>query len=350
MRFLSAALCTTVAAALLASCSGSGSSPSSALPSGVGNATKISQLGHHAKPLMAVEAKYLVHKFRGHVRLVPPNNGLYAQQFLSTTASVQGYAKNNSGNGPPICAVGSGTNVNGFGTDAAGNLIVPAAFSGIQIYNGPGMCGSLNTTITDSYGQAADGAAQDAINGTIVVGHASGIVTACSISSGCTALTLNDAGFSQVAMDKAGNCYANAFDSSSFASSLWYFAGCTGTGVEQTGFSSPTGSTGGIDIDNKGNVVSTSQGAPSQVEVWHCASGACTSVAGPTPLNGTGDSVYCHLGKQNERLACGNASTGTVDVYSYLPSRSPAYMYSFSNGLSVSNIVEAAAYNPRSPK
>jgi hypothetical protein len=350
MRFLSAALCTTVAAALLASCSGSGSSPSSALPSGVGNATKISQLGHHAKPLMAVEAKYLVHKFRGHVRLVPPNNGLYAQQFLSTTASVQGYAKNNSGNGPPICAVGSGTNVNGFGVDAAGNLIVPAAFSGIQIYNGPGMCGSLNTTITDSYGQAADGAAQDAINGTIVVGHASGIVTACSISSGCTALTLNDAGFSQVAMDKAGNCYANAFDSSSFASSLWYFAGCTGTGVEQTGFSSPTGSTGGIDIDNKGNVVSTSQGAPSQVEVWHCASGACTSVAGPTPLNGTGDSVYCHLGKQNERLACGNASTGTVDVYSYLPSRSPAYMYSFSNGLSVSNIVEAAAYNPRSPK
>jgi hypothetical protein len=291
-----------------------------------------------------------VHKFRGHVRLVPPNNGVYAQQFLSTTASVQGYPKNNSGNGPPICAVGSGTNVNGFGVDASGNLIVPAAFSGIQIYNGPGMCGSLNTTITDSYGQAADGAAQDAINGTIVVGHASGIVTACSIASGCTALSLNDAGFSQVAMDKAGNCYANAFDSSSFASSLWYFAGCTGTGVEQTGFSSPTGSTGGIDIDNKGNVVSTSQGAPSQVEVWHCASGACTSVAGPTPLNGTGDAVYCHLGKQNERLACGNASTGTVDVYSYLPSRSPAYMYSFSNGLSVSNIVEAAAYNPRSPK
>jgi hypothetical protein len=350
MRFLSAALCTTVAAALLASCSGSGSSPSSALPSGVGNATKISHQMGHAKPMMAVEAKFLVHKFQGHVRLVPPNNGVYAQQFLSTTASVQGYAKNNSGNGPPICAVGSGTNVNGFGVDASGNLILPAAFSGIQIYNGPGMCGSLNTTITDSTGQAADAAAQDAINGTIVVGHSGGQVDACTISGGCTQLTSNSAGFVQVAMDKVGNCYANAFDSVSFASSLWYFAGCAGTGVEQTGFSSPTGSTGGIDIDNKGNVVSTSQGAPSQVEVWHCASGACTSVAGPTPLNGTGDAVYCHLGKQNERLACGNASTGSVDVYSYLPTRAPAYMYSFNNGLVSSNIVEAAAYNPRSPK
>jgi hypothetical protein len=230
--------------------------------------------------------------------------------------------------------------------DFKGNLIVPDDLVGIQVYKGPMMCGPLLMTIADSIGQAADAAAKDAVHGTIVVGHANGIVAACN-SRGCTALTSNSTGFVQVAMDKSGNCWANAFDSSSFASSLWYFAGCAGTGVEQTGFSSPTGSTGGLDIDNKGNIVSTSQGAPSEVEVWHCATGACTSVAGPTLLNGTGDAVYCHLGQQNERLACGNASTGTIDIYSYLPSRTPSYLYGFING-GPSNVTETAAYNPPS--
>jgi hypothetical protein len=339
----SVALRTGVAVALLAGCSANGSSPSSSgmMPGGVGSASEMSQVERYGKVLMAADWRFAQIDRTGlHERQAPRSaaGGIYTND---STTNVLGILRNGH-----ICIESTGDYVNGIGVDFKGNLIVPDDL-GIQIYKGPMMCGPLVTTITDSYGQAADGAARDAINGTIVVGHAGGVVTACSIARGCTALTLNDTGFAQVAMDKGGNCYANAFDSSSFASSLWFFGGCTGTGREQTGFSSPTGSTGGLDIDNKGNVVSTSQGAPSQLEVWHCASGACTRVAGPTPLNGTGDAVYCHLGEQNDRLACGDASTGTIDIYSYLPSRTPSYLYSI-DFQGPSSITEAASYNPPS--
>jgi hypothetical protein len=344
MRLFSVAVCTGVAVALLAGCSGTGSSPSNSMMPG--GASKISQLGHHGTPLMAAIPKFLHVRQQGHIRYMAAPKGLYAQQFLSTTASVQGYTKNNSGNGPPICAIGSGTNVNGFGVDRSGEVIVPAAFNGIQIYTGTGGCGTLSATIPDSFGQAADGAAQNAATGTIIVGHANGTVAACTVSGtggSCTSLTTLS-GFVQVAMDNSGNCWATTT-----SSGLYYFAGCAGSGTAQSGFNSGGGS-GGLDIDNAGNVVSTTQGAPSSVTVYHCASNSCSIVTGPTSLNGTGDAVYCHLGRQNERLACGNASTGAVDVYSYLPSRAPGYMYSFNNGLFASNIVEAAAYSPSSPR
>jgi hypothetical protein len=45
MRFLSAALRTAVAGAVLASCSGTGTSPSSSVMPG--GAAKVSQAGHH---------------------------------------------------------------------------------------------------------------------------------------------------------------------------------------------------------------------------------------------------------------------------------------------------------------
>jgi hypothetical protein len=347
LRLLTAALCTTVAAALLAACSGTRSSPSPALP-GVGNGSKVMQLGH-GHPLMAASPKFLAVPWHGHMHmLTAPPKYLCAAQFSLTSGNISCYPKNNSGNGPPACSLNTGANVNGFASDKFSDLIVPNAFNGIQIY-APN-CGALKYQIADSIGQAADAAAPDGTTGhSIVVGHANGVAANCNTST-CTSLTSNSTGFVQVAMDNSGNCWASAFDSSSFLASLWYWAGCTGTGVEQTGFSSPTGSTGGIDIDNAGNIVAVAQGAPSTVTVYHCASGACSVVTGPTSLNGTGDAVYCHLGKQNERLACGNASTGTVDVYSYLPTRVPAYMYSFSNGLSSSNIVETAVYTPRSPR
>jgi hypothetical protein len=351
MRLFSVAVCTGVAVALLAGCSGTGSSPSnsSIMP---GGASKISQLGHHGTPLMAAIPRFLHVRQTGHIRFNQAGTkGLYGQQFICVVGTQScggwGYPKNNSANGPFICTIGplAAVGVNGIGVDKSGNTIIPDAFSGIYVFTGglttTPFCGTQAANIPDSFGQAADGASNDAMNATIVVGHANGNVATCSVSSNsCSTLSPSLSGFVAVAMDSSGNCYAQ-----SSSSGLYYWAGCTGTGTLQSGAS---GGSGGLDIDNKGNVVSVNQGAPSTVTVYHCASNTCSIVTGPTSLNGTGDAVYCHLGKQNERLACGNASLGQVDVYTYLPTRAPTYLYSFNNGMTASDIVETAAYSPSS--
>jgi hypothetical protein len=355
MRFLTAALCTTVAAALLASCSGN-SSPSSSVMPGANGATKIGQPLHVGRIEYAVDQRFAqVHRHGFHGRHAPSGatKGIYAGEFIPTSNNVLGYTKNNSTNGPSTCSVSTGVQgVNGIGVDTKGNLIVPMAFSGIYVYAGPGQCGSGPTVYSDTTGQAADAAALDA-NSLIVVGHSNG--TVCTVVSGgaCTTLAAsNQTGFAQVAIDKSGNCYASAFDAISFTPALWVWTGCTGTGVElgsSQGFNQS--STGGLDVDNKGNLVVLEQGAPSSLTVYSgCATGTCTLVTGPTPLSGAGsnDCVYGHLGRQNENYACGDYTLGQVDVYSYLPSRTPSYKYSFNNGLVQSDIMEVAAYQPSS--
>ncbi|HZY96473.1 MAG TPA: hypothetical protein VFE35_05180 [Candidatus Cybelea sp.] len=335
----SVALRTGVAVALLAGCSGNGSSPSSSrmMPGGVGSASKLT----------AVDWRFAqIHRTGFHGRHAPKlaAGGIYTND--PSPNDVLGYLKKGG-----TCIEITGGYVNGIGVDFKGNLIVPDGFNNIQVYQGPMMCGPLLMTITDSIGQAADAAAKDAVNGTIVVGHANGTVAACK-SSGCRRLTSpNMIGFAQVAMDKNGNCYADAYDVNTSSPALWYYAGCTPrvAGIElgsAQGFTE--NATGGIDIDNKQNVVVLEQGAPSRLTVYSdCGSGTCTLVTGPTPLIGYGDCVYGHLSSQNERYACGDASTGTIDIYNYLPSRTPSYLYSITNGFS-SGLTEDASYNPPS--
>jgi hypothetical protein len=365
MRLLSATLCTTVAAALLASCSGTGSSPSnSVMPGNVGNASRVSQSGHHhAMPQVnlpkAVQALHHDGRLRGKKAPAAALRGSWASGFFGF--AVEGYPKNNSTNGPPTCSLANAGSVNGFGTDTKGDVIVPVAFSGVQVW-APG-CGALLGTIdTSNIGsQAADAAAIDAVNGTIIVGFV-GAAATCTLSSlSCTPLTGNGiAGFTSVAMTKAGDCYAQS-DSTSGPIGLWYWPGCTGTanmiGPSQ-GFNQPGFFPGSLDIDNKGNLVVINQeNNLSEVDgnstvYTGCDSGSCTVIAGPTSLSPIGSGVdqdYCHLGRQNERLICGDASFSQVDVFTYLPSREPTYLYSFNNGVT-SVDVEAAAYTPSSQK
>jgi hypothetical protein len=337
------------AGAIFAGCSANGASPTTP-------GTGVSLAKHHGIALSAVDKRFLIVRHGFHGRRAPSSEtrGVYTNEFAATSNNVIGFPKNNTTNGPSICSESTGSNVNGIGVDHKGNLIVPNAFSGVIVYSGPTMCGAQLANIPDALGQAADAAANDAANGMIVVGHASGIVATCTVSSNsCTQISNSSiTGFSQVAMDKGGNCYATAFDSVSFLPSLWYWAGCTGTGIElgsAQGFNQSA--TGGIDVDNKGNLVVTEQGAPSSLTVYSgCGTGTCTLVSGPTALSGAGsnDCVYGHLGRQNERYACGDATLGQVDVYTYLPSRTPTYLYSFNNGLSASTIIEAASYAPSS--
>jgi hypothetical protein len=352
MRLLSAAVCTTIAAALLASCSG-GSSPSGSVVPGNGMS---SQGKHHAIAMYNIprSVAQLVHDGRLHGKKAPSSavKGSWASGFFGV--DVLGFPKNNSGNGPATCDLGDSGSVNGFGVDTAGDVIIPQAFSGVEVY-APG-CGALLGTISDIYGQAADAAAINAATGTIIVGHI-GTVATCTLSSlTCTELSAPGlSGFTSVAMDKAGNCYAQGDDTSDVIK-LWYWAGCTGTGTNPSGFSEPGTFPGGLDVDNAGNLVAISQENTSDAVSGNatvysgCGTGTCTVVTGPTQLTPTGSGVdidYCRLGRQNERLICGDASFSQVDVFTYLPSRTPSYLYSFNNGMT-SDAVEAAAYSPSS--
>lgn len=358
MRLLTAAVCTTVAAALLASCSGNGSSPSSAvMPGGSGVS---SQGRHHAIALSNLPKSVLNAKHDGHLhgKKAPSGavKGSWASGFFGL--SVLGYPKNNSGNGASTCSLSDSGSVNGFGVDTKGDVIIPAGFSGIEIY-GPG-CGSSLGTIPWASNQTADAAAIDATTSNILVGGYGWVGVCTMATNNCSTITPTDgttSWFYSVAMDKSGNCYVYGFNTSSVAT-LWYYAGCTGTPTEPTGFAEPgTLYNGGMDVDNKGNLVvidqvdSNSDIADANATVYSgCGSGACTVVAGPTFLTPTGSAVdedYCRLGRQNERLICGDGSFSQADVFTYLPSRAPTYLYSFNNGLT-SLAMEAGAYSPSS--
>ena len=368
MRLLTAAVCTTVAAALLAACSGNGSSPSSGAGGAGLTPQTIKTAHHHGQLALATVPRALIRyeKFHGKVAPAGVTRGQYVQEFFTTGPNIFGYPKNDSANGPPTCTLSTGSNVNDFGTDRAGNIIIPNAFSGVLVYAPPpasGICGTLLGTITDSYGQASSAAALDAVNGTIVVGQigggtSTGVVT-CTLSSlTCVSLSSPAMGsLAGVAMDASGNCYADAFDINTGFPGLWVYAGCTGTGTELTsanGFSEPY--YGGLSVDNRGNLAvvslfNASFSTPSLMTVYSgCSTGTCTTVGGPFTLGG--EAVFGHLGKQNERWTSPNISTGFIDVYAYTGHGTGlSYLYSFNAGLACfTYLCEASNYGPTSPR
>jgi hypothetical protein len=366
MRFLTAALCNAVTAALLASCSGTGTSPSSSVMPG--GAASISQASHHGVVVNLIPRRFLPTKWDGrlHGRKAPAKaiRGIYMSEFSGS--SVLGYAKNNSANGPSICSESPASEVQGIATDTAGNLIQPdGGTRTVIVYTGPSMCGPPAGTISDPYGAPTDAASINAMTGSIAVANefdnpsAPGSISVCSLRTGCTANLTNPA-MSQVAgvaMAPNGDCWADAINASRVAT-LTYFAGCTGAGVQATGFTNPY--YGGLDIDNHGNLVTISlftpgSSATSQMYIYSGCNPACTLVGGPFALtpggSQTGGALYGHLARQNERFITADYVFGQADIFAYTGHGTGlSYLYSFNNGLSASLNVEGAAYSPPSPK
>lgn len=280
--------------------------------------------------------------------------GLYVSEFSGT--SIFGYKANNKKNGPPTCSVGPVSAPNGIAVDGKGNLIDPdGGTRSIIIFGGPAMCGAAAATITDSVGQPADASSADAMTKTIAVGNIfnnsglPGSISVCTVKKGCTS-DLTNSGMNEVAgvaMDNKGNCWADAENSSGLAT-LTYFAKCKGAGVAAKGFTGPT-SFGGLDIDNKGNlvVIDAFANGTGQLFVFKGCNPTCTLVNGPMALHG--EAVFGHLNKKSTAFATGDFINGQVDVYKYNSATSTiTYSYSFNNGLSASLDVEGAAFNPRS--
>ncbi|MBV8068038.1 MAG: hypothetical protein JO113_08665, partial [Candidatus Eremiobacteraeota bacterium] len=283
MRCFAGVISSAIAAALLASCAQSAPSMGE-MPSQSNAAAGAARIAPLVPPQLIVHANF-------HGRIAPLNarRGIYVSVFSLTSNNIVGFKKNGSG---PICYDSTGSNVNDIVTDATGHLIVPNGTLGINVYNGPEMCSSLNGTIS-TYSGAGTAAATDAVNGPIVVGGTNGVAVCDLHENLCFPLkSANLSSTAGVAMDGNGNCYADGFDSSGFVG-LWVYRKCKEPGKELTsanGFSEPY--YGGITVDNRGNVVvlslfNSSFSTPSTMTIYSgCVTGTCTKVGGPFALKG----------------------------------------------------------------
>lgn len=355
MRLISSALCTTVAVALLAGCSGNMSQTTPSVPGSTGQTQSRYEHGkfipHWSYPASVVPHLGAQPRYREVLQRFAKkhgnNGGIYASEFYGT--SMYGYQHVNTGNNPPTCSVGPVSYVNGQAVDGKGNLIDPdGGTRSVIVFSGPGMCGSEAGSFSDGYGQPSDAASADAVNGTIAVGNifdtsGAGSVSVCTLSGGCTANLTNPNMYevAGVAMDNSGNCWASATNSAGTAT-LTYFAGCTGSGTAATGYVNTY--YGGLDIDKNGNLVAISA-FDSNVYVYSGCNPACTLVGGPFALHG--EAVFGHLNKQSMTLCTGDFVNGEMDVAYYSPS-AVTYWYSFNNGLSSSLEPEGCSFNPRS--
>lgn len=353
----------TVAVAMLAGCSSGGSQVAPAGPS-MGSNTGGAVHSLHVRPQWSAHAS-LIPKgmmprgpmpLKGRVAPDVARRGIYVSEFASTSA--YGYMKGNRANNGPICTVPFAVSApNGIAVDGAGNFLEPdGGTRSINIGQGPDMCGASAATIADPYGQPSDASSANGLSGTIAVGNIfdnsglPGSVSICSVSAGCTSNLTNPAIYelAGVAMDNSGNCWADAIDPTGIAT-LTEFVGCTGSGVQATGFTNVF--YGGIDIAANGNLVTIDLvgAGTGAINVYSGCNPACTLVSSSPMI---ANAVFGHMNSMhNNKLAVGDYVNGQIDIYKGNASGGGfTYAYSFNNGLSASLDVEGAAYNKRSPQ
>jgi hypothetical protein len=281
-------------------------------------------------------------------------NGIYVSGYFGSSSVVYGYRRNNRGNDPPECSRTSQPAAVDVAADAKGNLMVPQG-NELAIFRGPHMCGKQLAQLGIGLGgYAVEAASADATHGTIAVasvqdGSGYGSVQVCMLRTGCrTYLTNSSMNFVfGVAIANDGDCWAASQQglSMGYVAVLTYFKGCSGSGETATGYQNA--SSGGLDIDKNGNLVSISCSPANcstpAVYVYSGCKAQCKEIGGPFSLQGA--SRYGHLNQDSTRLAMADYQFGQVDVYGYSPS-AITYLYNFNNGLN-SNIV-GASYSARS--
>jgi len=359
MRLFTVVLTTVITGALLAGCSGRMSSMTQLAGSSAESEASFAYHGryipHWSYPASVVPSdarpryhEVLTRLVRHYSQPLRSNNGgIYVAE---QSDGIYGYHAKNKSNNPPICSISGPSNLSDIAVDGKRNLIVPdGGTRSVIIYSGPGMCGSKLGSFADPYGQPSDASSADATSGTLAVAnifdnsYQPGSISVCTLAAGCTR-NLTASSMYQVAgvaMDKHGNCWASAIDSAG-AATLTYFAGCTGSGQQATGYQNSY--FGGLDIDKGGNLVSLSA-YDSKVYVYSGCNPACRLVGGYTLKN---SAAFGHLNRKSTTFAVAALFVGQIDVYHYSPA-GLTYWYSFNNGLSSSYLeVLGVAYDPRS--
>ncbi len=278
-----------------------------------------------------------------------PKYGIYASEVYGS--DLLAYHNPNTGNRGPVCELYSAY-VNGFSVDGKGNLLIPTAYPDeVSVHKGPGLCGKLIGSFSDTYGQASDAASSDAASSMIVVGDIEesgsnkvGNIAVCTVAKGCTRQLRSShiTGFGGgVAVAKNGDCWMSSEDDASFsAATLTYFKDCKGTGNAARGWKNAY--YGGLIIDKQGHLISIDFQTPA-LWVYRGCNPVCRVVHGPFTLEGT--SFYGNLNAKGDELALGDNQYGQVDVYKYSPTK-VTYAYSFNRGLSASEDVESAGFSP----
>jgi hypothetical protein len=283
---------------------------------------------------------------------VVATRGIYVSEDSGRlNQTVFGYRERNHKNKSPICSLDTGASGN-VSVDGKGNVMVATGDGGTSLYvfQGPGMCGAeVGEIPTNS--ASVDAASNDAASGEIIVGNfqtfnpsGNGDVQICTLAAGCTVSLTNPNMFEVVgvALAKNGDCWASAYGQGSNAT-LTYFRHCAGVGEPATGFENKA--PGGLDIDRNGHLVSIDQQVGQGLYVYKGCNPRCTVIGGPFPLKG--GTSYGHLNEDSTMFVGADFQYGQADVYAYTP-RKLRYRYSFTNGLSQTNGVVGAAYNPRS--
>lgn len=357
MRFTSLVASAAVAAGLLAGCAGGNLTSAAPSVSSAGGAQSSHLVNGHFVPHWSRLASAIPAELRPFgaqqilARIAPDatkkKGGIYASEFFG--ARINGYPLSNRHNKPPTCTLGA-SYPNDIAVDRRGDLIDPdGGTRTVIVYKGPGMCGADIGSFADPYGQPSDAASANAKTGVIAVANifgnsgAAGSISLCTLAGGCTTNLTNANMFevAGVALAKNGDCWADATNSGGTAT-LTYFKKCTGPGQTATGFLNTY--YGGLDIDKNGNIVSIDAFTP-QLWVYKGCNPGCIKVGGPFPLQG--DTIYGHLNQASTAFVAADYVNGEVDVYKYRRT-GLLYQYSFNNGLSSSDTIEGAAYNPAS--
>lgn len=354
MRVLTAAVCASIGAALLAGCSGGILSTPSSAPLGAqgnhlingrfvpGRSKNASLIPVELQRTPAAVLDRIVpdkrHRKKGAV-------GIYGSTFYNS--AIYGYRGTDAKNHAPICSLGS-SYVNDFATDGRGNLMVPSGGTrNVTIYR-PNCGSAIGVLDNNAYylGQPSDAASSDALTGTIVVGNIYGLgdesdIAVCNLQAECTSMLTNFPAMYElagVALAKNGDCWGSASDGSGKAT-LSYFRHCSGSGVTAIGWRNTY--YGGLDIDNEGNIVAVDAFVP-QLWIYRGCNPLCVVIAGPFPLHG--DTIFGHLNRDSTEWVGGDYANGMLDVYKY-STYGLIYEHSVDNGLSLSDEVEGAAFS-----
>jgi hypothetical protein len=284
--------------------------------------------------------------------------GYEGSMFLGTDIPEWAPKPNKSNNGPNCTVPVPAGAINGIASDQKGNLIVPEAVDNthsiITVYQGPPICGGqLGGTITDTTGQAVDAAAFNAGTGNIYVSEinfstGTGDVVICTLASGACGAPITNSSITGigagVAIDRSGDCWLSASTSYNVFTGpvgfvLVYWPGCSGQGEVASGTSNA--SLGGLFMDDQGNLGSF-DAYNSMLYVYSGCNPACSQV-GSTPMKGF--SFFGNLNGSGGKLAVGDWTNGTIDVYNYiLPTA--MYRYSFNNGLTATDRVASGIFSP----
>jgi hypothetical protein len=355
MRFSTTSLLAAVSVALLAGCAGNLSGQSSSIPGAVSQAR-----GAHG-PVSLVSAWMLP---AGAQRLNIPtgqadaktSGGLYGSEFYGNASEaegmINGYPNPDNKNSKPSCTI-AGYAINGWGIDNQGDLILPSGSSStaepsVNVYAGPGLCGKLLGSITDSNGQASDAKSFSASKDSIYVGQIidsstdAGDVLVCSLKkNSCGTPVRNSAitGYGGgIAIDSKGDCWMSAGTASTTGFVLVYWKDCKGKGAVATGTKNQA--LGGLFFDAKGNLVSVD--STGSLFVYKGCNPKCTVVSSST-LKGA--SLFGNLNAAGNQLAVGDVTNSDIDVYKYAPT-GVKYSYSYSNGLEGTGYTEGGGFDP----